>query len=85
MGAHFAQKIVEIESDLGKSMRQSLKDTEFNHLNGSEIGGAGGMDASSRDMGSTVVPMKQSLTGMYLSADAQGVNDPHKSKPLDPV
>ena len=55
---------------------------DFNHLNGSAIG-ADATDTSVRDMGSTIVPNKQSLTGMYLSSSAQGVDDPHKSKPLE--
>jgi len=80
MGAHFAQKIVEIESDLSKSMRASqMKDStlDFAHLNGSV---ANAMDNSTRDMGSTTVANKQTLTGMYLTADAQGGAS---SKPLD--
>ena len=35
-------------------------------------------------MGSTIAPNKQTLTGMYLTADAQGVDDNNfGSKPLE--
>ena len=66
-------------------MRQSLQNTEFNHLNNSDINAASAQAMSTRDMGSTLVPNadKKSLAGMYLTADAQGVDGINVSQALE--
>jgi GTPase SAR1 family protein len=65
MGAHFAQKIVEIEKEAvpRDSMKSSLAGMEFNHLNESKA-----------DVQDSVGPNNDhaTLTGKYLSAEAQG-------------
>jgi hypothetical protein len=59
MGAHFAQKMVEIESDYRKSlMASSLRDSTM------------GINQVNESKDNNADPNKQTLTGMYLSADA---------------
>jgi hypothetical protein len=64
MGAHFAQKIVEIEKEAVSrdTLKSSVGGMDFNHLN----------DSTLKDSTISQPADHATLTGKYLSAEAQG-------------